>query len=324
MALKAAIIGKSGHAGKIISIIKELDGVDLKWVYYPKNDDQSTLPITSDFGKIFECDAVIIASPTHTHFGYLERLKDYSGYVLVEKPAVSTRAETKELMGYSDDFKKRLKVNYNFEYSKLRQLLYNLIQSPEFGTPTSFNVYTSHGLAFLDKYKDSWRSLTDHSFGVLELVGVHFMNLALSLFGDIKDLQVDFDWKVEKKENLSPDTATVKAIMQDKTVVNLYHSYAGPCLNKLIMIGTNGYVEYDGKEVKFYSPRETYDENGLFTQPPLKESRTWPEKMIWQESLKESLIDFFKTVKNKEEFSINILNKNLMAMEPIFKGMESI
>ncbi|MFA6410508.1 MAG: Gfo/Idh/MocA family oxidoreductase [Candidatus Buchananbacteria bacterium] len=320
--ISVAVVGKSGQAAKIISAVKKFENVNLQWVYYPKKIQPNDLPLTDDFNNIIECDAVIIASPTYTHADYLDKLKNFKGYILVEKPAVSTSKELSQIEKFPDEWKKRLKVNFNFQYSKIASLIGELVNRPELGTPITLNIYTSHGLAFSDKYKGSWRSDLKYSFGVLELVGVHYLNFAISLFGPIKNYQANLQWNASQNNNLPPDTVFLSLVMEKSATVNLFHSYAGPQLNKILLIGTNGYFEYDGKTANLYSPRESYDSQGRFISPPVLEKYDLDWSLAWQESLDNSLADFFKVVESQSEFSLSQLENAFLAAKPIFELRE--
>ncbi len=322
--IQVAVIGKSGQAAQLISIVNKIDGVNLKWVYLPERVNSKELPLTDNFDKVLECQAVIIASPTYTHADYLRRFKNFDGYILVEKPIVSTKEETEELRGYSDSWKKRIKVNYNFQHSQIIKILNLLINNPDFGQPIALDVLTSNGLTFLEKYQSSWRANLKYSFGVLELVGTHYINLAISLFGPIKNFEAHCQWKTKKGSQLPPDTVSLILMMEKDVRVNLYHSYAGPYLNRILFIGTNGYFDYDGKIANLYSPRDSYNSEGLFAAPPILKNYQLDDDSVWQESLTGSLKDFFDVVKRKGEFSLTILERAFMAMEPIFALREKM
>lgn len=319
-AVATAVIGKSGQAERLISLIDKMPGVDLRWVYYPKETvNASALPLTDDFGKIMECDAVIIASPTFTHAEYIKRLKGagFGGYILVEKPAVSTKEETEIIRSYPDTFKKKLRVNFNFNYSVLAEELRSC--GNELGRITALNVHTSHGLAFMDKYKNSWRGSARHSMGVLEMVGVHYINLAIHLFGSVEKYDIDYEWLAGRNAGAPPDTVWLHLKMAQGARVNLYHSYAGPYFNKLDWVGDNGYLYYNGLECGVFSPRETFDALGKFIAPPLVRKTKMEYSSMWSDSLARSLDDFFDHVRSASVFSESDLNTALDSMNIIFE-----
>ena len=113
------IIGFRGQAERIIKIIKKIPKVQLSKIYYHKKyKDNKIKIITNNFNDLMKLNAIIIASPTFTHVNYLKKLRNYKGYILVEKPAINKKKEGKQLLKYSDNWKQRTFVNYNFNHSK--------------------------------------------------------------------------------------------------------------------------------------------------------------------------------------------------------------
>ena len=70
---KLGIIGYRNHALRLINIIDNNEFSELTQVYHPsKNTDYKIT--TNKLKNLYECDAVIIASPSHTHFSYIVKL----------------------------------------------------------------------------------------------------------------------------------------------------------------------------------------------------------------------------------------------------------
>ena len=64
---------------------------------------------SNNFSDILDSDAVIIASPNHTHFNYIEQLlKGFSGYIFSEKPPVTSGKELAKLNSKSSNDKARI------------------------------------------------------------------------------------------------------------------------------------------------------------------------------------------------------------------------
>lgn len=322
--ISIAVIGKAGHALRLISILKEMPEILIKFVYYHKKVDSTDLPITSNFMDLFSADAIIIASPTPTHAGYIDQLKNYNGYILVEKPVVSTEEDTLRFFDFPVERKKKIRVNYNFLYSKIAHLLENIKTQGSIGTPISLNIYTCHGLAHQEKYKQSWRSEIRESFGVMEMVGVHFINLSIALFGKIMSTNIECLWKADCKKDCPPDTVFLSLYMETGVCVNLFHSYAGPFINRILFIGTDGYWEYNGTEAKLYYPSNSFDENDRFTTPPVVRMDKLNYPLIWKESLSTALYNFIGVIHSSGSFYPEDFDRALKSMEPIFKARKSL
>jgi len=76
--------------------------------------------------------------------------------------------------------------------------------------------------------------------------------------------------------------------MNNGIIVDLKHSYAGAYFNKIMLIGTDGFMDYNGEEVKIYYPREIY-KDGRFTTPPCQQMIKLDYSKNWSDSLKESI-----------------------------------
>ena len=71
MRKKIGIIGLNGQAKRIIEILDRTTGVELAKIYYHKISNNKELNrITKNFNDLLNLDAIIIASPTHTHYDY--------------------------------------------------------------------------------------------------------------------------------------------------------------------------------------------------------------------------------------------------------------
>jgi len=322
--LDISIIGKSGHAERIINILKQQGDVQIRFVLYPKEAQKFQYPLTTKISDLLSSDAIIIASPTPTHKHYLDSLKDYQGYIMVEKPIVSTYEDSCELESWSKDRKSKILVNYNLKNSSLAQVLSDVIGMTEMGSLISMDVQTHQGLAFRDHYSGSWRSNIQESFGVMELVGVHYVNLCLKLFQDVTCSYIDVGWHAGQSSQKPPDTVFMRLKTSSGVKINLCHSYAAPFFNRIMLMGTNGYWTYDGYEARLFSPRDSFDESGRFSPLPLIQSSKIEYQSMWKQSLETSIKIFLNSVRNQEKFDIEDFHTALASMKPIFEARDSL
>ena len=92
LVLNLGIIGYRNHAGKLISFLEKNSECEINYIYHPTKslDDR----FTNNFSNLYDCDAVIIASPNKTHYEYIEKLtKNFNGYIFCEKPPVTNNEE---------------------------------------------------------------------------------------------------------------------------------------------------------------------------------------------------------------------------------------
>lgn len=314
--LNVGVIGKNNQAARHIALIKSLPGVKLHSVLYYKAEKNKSLPFTTRLADLSCVDAIILSSPTPTHASYLKKLSNYKGYVLVEKPAVSTEAESKALRQWPQNRKKKVRVNFNLLFSPLATSLRNAIISRKCGRLISLDIHTSQGLAFKPTYRNNWRSSKQKSLGVAETVGIHYVNLIVTNFGHPVSCKSEFFWMADGKKG-PPDTAVLRLSFKSGFRVTLRHSYAAPMRNHWFLLGTKGMWEYDGQTAKLFSPRDTFDSSGRFVPPPVikKESLDFPN--VWKAGLKSALMDFLSVVRRGGSFSPKEFDAALMSMELI-------
>ncbi len=314
--LRVGVIGRRGQADRHIRLLMGRPDARLECVFLPGHAEAPDLPLTRDFGRILGCDAVIIASPTPTHAEYLERLAAFPGHILLEKPAVSTPGQTEALRRWPVERKRRTRINFNFRFSPVVDAMREVVGAPATGDVIFWDVHTSHGLAFTPKYRDSWRGREGQSLGVLETVGVHFVNLALLFFGRVRRSEGEFLWVAGRDG--PPDTAVLRLWMESGVRVTLRHSYAGPFLNHWTLVGENGYWHFDGRAARLRSPRETFDPAGRFTDPPLVREWTLDYAAAIRESLGRALDDFLRVAQGRGAFDPAEFDQGLDSMGPIF------
>ncbi len=173
--LKVAVVGLRGQAGRHIRLLQQDPEVELHRVYYhrPVGPEFGHLPVTNDISDCLDSDVVIVASPTPAHAAHLEALRDFGGYILVEKPAAGNEEEVGQLRRLPSKLKSRVQVNFNFQFHGLAALIRQMACSPQIGRVFAFDVHMSHGGAFRDEWHKSWRLSDEHRFGALETVGIH-------------------------------------------------------------------------------------------------------------------------------------------------------
>ena len=104
MKRRLGVIGRRGQAGLWAQAASEASGWELGSCYHPETSGWTAFLKGSD--------AIVIASPTSTHAGYLRRLSgEFRGPVLVEKPVAASWEECRVLLrDLPPSFLKRLYV----------------------------------------------------------------------------------------------------------------------------------------------------------------------------------------------------------------------
>ena len=201
---KIGIIGFRGQAARIRKILKKNNKVEINKILYHKKLKIKNSIITQNFNDLLNLDAIIIASPTYTHLEYLKKLKNYKGYILIEKPVINNLSQYKVINKLYRNKKSKVMINYSFNYSKIFFTLKKILKQNKYGKPIKAFISTNHGLAF--KKNNGWRFNSKLCKGVGEMVSCHFIKFASTLFGDIKKF-----YKIES--NFSKKTREIISIL---------------------------------------------------------------------------------------------------------------
>ena len=310
LVLNLGIIGYRKHAGKLISFVEERSDSQIKFIFHPTKiiEDER---FTNNFSDLLECDAIIISSPNDTHFEYIERtIENFSGYILCEKPPVTKIEELKKLETLTDDQKKRIFFNFMFRHSKLNNLLKDETLLEKIGKFIHIDLVMSKGLAFKSEYLDSWRSDGKNNLhNILDANTIHHIDLLSFHLGKIK--KSFYIPSLISKKGTSFDTSYVILTYENDLSVSIFNSYATPLINELSIIGENGHCVIREGKLKIFSPRDTFDNEGLFISPPKIHEEEFTIEDDIQDSLRNSLEFFILKAINKEEIPIEYFNTSI-------------
>jgi len=87
-------------------------------------------------------------------------------------------------------------------------------------------------------------------------------------------------------------------------VASIFTSYATPLVENIVIVGTNGFAIIKDGKMEISYPRDTFDENGLFTNPKNKEEIDFSLQTNGKNSLKKSVGYFLKCLKESKKFEI--------------------
>lgn len=96
----------------------------------------SELTVTDDYARVcadLSVQAVVIATPTSTHYGLVKAALEHGKHVLVEKPITASTAEAEELCTLAEANKLTLMVGHVFLYSTAVQRVRKLLEAGELG-----------------------------------------------------------------------------------------------------------------------------------------------------------------------------------------------
>lgn len=112
------------------------------------------IPITTrNHQELFSLglDAVVVATPPHTHYKIVRECLENGLHVLVEKPLTLSSADAEELIRVADACGRRLMVGHTFEYNPAVRALKEMIDAGELGeiyyidaVRVSLGLFSSH------------------------------------------------------------------------------------------------------------------------------------------------------------------------------------
>jgi predicted dehydrogenase len=310
------IIGYRNHAQRLISLVENNSECRLKYIFHPNKkieDDRAT----NNFSHLFECDAIIIASPNKTHYDYLEKLESFSGYIFCEKPPVINLNELNKFKKILKFNRKKLFFNFNYRFSKLNNVFKKYANSEEIGDIIYIEIIASQGLSFKQNYAKSWRADgINNKFNLLDTVTIHYLDLMNYYFGTSKN-QFYFP-KLISKNGTSFDTGQL-LLEYEKFNVSIINSYSTPFIGELSIIGTNGYISIRNEVLEVHTPRDTFDKNNFFISPPISFTEKFNMQEDYKSSLKNSFDFFISHIVDNKEFDISLYEASLKTTQLILE-----
>jgi predicted dehydrogenase len=301
--MKLGFIGYKGHALRLIDIMSK--DCEITHFYHPKKINPPMGVATQNLKDLYSCDAIIISSPNNTHFEYLEKLKDFEGYIFCEKPPISTLEELEKLKEFP---KEKIYFNFNMRFGFLLDVLQDYPQKYDLGDPIIIDVITGYGLGFKKEYKSSWRAKKElHKLGVMETLGIHFFDLVSFCLGEPNNINCQGDSFSPLGDSI--DTFYLSASFKD-CFFSLTCSYCIPFIYHIKIVYTNGLIDLTSKSIKVYSPRDTF-KNGLFITPPLVYEQEIDIDEFYLNSLKKSCKYFLNCVSEKNTIDVKHFNQSI-------------
>ncbi|HJM51504.1 MAG TPA: Gfo/Idh/MocA family oxidoreductase [Alphaproteobacteria bacterium] len=304
--LNVGFIGYRNHAARLLQVVEEWPAAAVRKIFHPSKTGPD-LRRTKAFDSLLDCDCIFLCSPNDSHFEYVERLKDYEGYVFCEKPPF---ASLQEIDRFAFD-PGRIFFNFNHRFGLLSEIL-AAPDKHELGELLFADATVTHGLAYKDQYPGSWRSdIARHPNGVLETVAIHHIDLFLYHLGDLRD----FDFRISNSAGTgsAPDTSFATLHFESGSHATVRSSYAAPHVDSTTLVFANGTVEQIDNTVTLYGPRNTFDDRGLFTAPPVRHRWQGDDLDLYLQSLRNSVFFFLETCANRGRFADRLARISLLS-----------
>lgn len=200
---KFALIGASGYIaprhveaikhnnGELVSLLDPYDGIGYIDKYYPeasyfKESERFDRHLDRLRRKGQGVDYVSICSPNYLHDSHIRLALRNQCNVICEKPLVLTYEHLEALKSIEKETNKKINTILQLRYHPTIKTLKEKYSNTNKFHKITLNYITPRGLW----YDYSWKGDLGKSGGVASNIGVHFFDMLLWIFGDIKEYQV--------------------------------------------------------------------------------------------------------------------------------------
>ena len=174
--IRLGIIGLGRMGKNHLNILSFLNSVEVKFVSdldNKKNNNKNFLFTKNPFSLLKEVDAVIIATPTFTHFDIIKKLGKKVKNIFVEKPLAQNFSEVKKIINFVKKNKINLRVGFIERFNPAVESLLKIIKKNQ--RIISFDFTRTNPLSSRIKDVDV----------VIDLM-VHDVDLAILFNGNVK------------------------------------------------------------------------------------------------------------------------------------------
>jgi predicted dehydrogenase len=175
--IKVGVIGAGYWGPKLARNFREIPGSVLKCVsdLRPErlleiNHLFPDVITSSDYeGMLTDVDAVVIATPVHTHYQLARAALDAGRHVLVEKPITSNSDQARSLVDLAKKNGLTLMVGHTFLYNPAVEAVRSIIQSGQLGNILYMNA-TRASLGLLQPDINVMWDLAPHDISILRFI----------------------------------------------------------------------------------------------------------------------------------------------------------
>lgn len=241
-----------------------------------------------------DLDAVVIATPTITHFPLAKQALLSGKHVLVEKPMVMDKKQADELLKISKAKKKILMVDHTFLFNEAVLKIKSLIDKGEIGDILYIDSVRVN-LGLFQKDVNVVYDLASHDFSIIQFL-LNKKPTYVSANGS-------------QHFNRQEDVAYILAEYPNKVFAHVHVSWLSPAkVRRMLIIGTKKMVLYDDNE-----PTEkvkVYDKGVVFkhTKKDVDEMKigyrsgdVWLPKINTVEPLSQLTKEFIDSIENNKK-----------------------
>ena len=239
--VKTGIVGTGRIAPRFVSEAKYVSGINIVCAYNPEKESGEHFQkeydiecLSDSYDEFLEkVDAVYVASPNETHYGYVKSALEHGKHVLSEKPVAFTKKETVELYALAKEKKVVLLEGIKVAYCPGFQQLINIARSGKIGEICDVEA------CFTRLADSNARESTDANYGgsFLEFGGYVLLPIMKLLGMDYKELRID---SIKGKSGI--DLYTKIQLIYDKGMATAKMGVGVKSEGQLVIAGTKGYI----------------------------------------------------------------------------------
>tara|TARA_B100000768_G_C11277115_1_gene376508 strand:- start:307 stop:1248 length:942 start_codon:yes stop_codon:yes gene_type:complete len=232
--IKFGVIGY-GSIGKIHNSILRKLGYET--LIFDTTNEKGKIKFSSLEKIVKNCEAIIISSPSFTHFTYLKYFSKKNKHVFIEKPFSHEVNETNKILKNYKKNKNIIAVNYNLRVRESIRALKKSLKKVNHIYWSKF-IMSSNVLNWRKKYNFSKNYTHNKLAGGIIFDSIHEIDLNQYLFKDIKFINsslINYDKKIFKNNSF----AHILLKVNNKFISSIQLDYKGSPDKRTIEILTD-------------------------------------------------------------------------------------
>lgn len=306
--LRVALVGLGYWGPNLLRVITDMPDVELAWLCDVDEDRLKQYGAraphaltTRSFDEVLGdplLDAVVLATPVHSHHALASRAIEAGKHTFVEKPLAPSSKEADELIGHANDQGVRLMCGHTFLYSPAVRAVHDMISDGELGA-----VY------FVSSSRVNL-GLHQRDTSVIWDLGPHDFSILLYWLGEVPRVV-----RAVGRDSIVPgiaDVAFITLTFGSGIVANIELSWLAPSkLRRTVVVGANKMIVYeDGapEPIRLYDHGVVYRDPNTFGEYHLsyRTGDIVSPKVDTYEPLSSQLSEFFKAARGRNGLDLHV------------------
>ncbi len=306
--LRVALVGLGYWGPNLLRVMTDMPDIDLAWLCdldesrletYGPRAPHATLTRSLDEVLLDpQLDAVILATPVHSHHALASRVLEAGKHIFVEKPLAPSSKQAEELIGHATAQGVRLMCGHTFLYSPAVRAVHDMISQGELGA-----VY------FVSSSRVNL-GLHQRDTSVIWDLGPHDFSILLYWLGEVP-LAVRAVGRDSIVSGIA-DVAFVTLTFGSGIVANIELSWLAPSkLRRTVVVGANKMIVYeDGtpEPIRLYDHGVVYRDPNTFGEYHLsyRTGDIVSPKVDTYEPLSSQLSEFFSAARGNDGLDLHV------------------